>query len=166
MKFEDIILVIGGILTGLCAGLLYAFSVAIVPALRHLTGKEHIAAMQSINVNILNPTFFLSFFGPAVLLPLAAFLYRGRSPFGLLVAAAILYIVGTIGVTGVGNIPLNDMLAKWDVSKLSEVDADQIRIAFQGPGSPWMQWHTIRTFAAIAATALVFLTCLSRNASE
>jgi uncharacterized membrane protein len=166
MEFEDIVLVVGGTLTGLFAGLLYAFSVAVVPALRRLKGTEHLAAMQSVNRKILNPVFFLSFFGPTILLPLAAFLHRSGPPFGLLVAAAVLHIVGANGVTIVGNVPLNDQLAKRDVSHLSEAEADHIRKAFQGKGAPWMRWHTVRTLAATAATALVFLACLSKSMSK
>jgi uncharacterized membrane protein len=166
MKFEDIVLVVGGTLTGLFAGLLYAFSVAVVPALRRLTGREHLAAIQAINVKILNPVFFLSFLGPTLLLPLAAFLHRSGSQFGLLVAAAVLHIVGANGVTIMGNVPLNDQLAKRDVSHLSEAEADHIRKAFQGTGTPWMRWHTVRTLAATAATVLVFLACLSKSMSR
>lgn len=119
-----------------------------------------------INGKILNPVFFLSFFGPTILLPLAAFLHRGGSQFGFLVAAAVLHIVGAIGVTVVGNVPLNDTLAKLDVSQLSEAEADHIRKAFQGPGTPWMRFHTVRTFAATAATALVLIACLSKSMSR
>jgi len=166
MTFENIVLVVGGTLTGLMAGLLYAFNVAIVPALHHLKGTQHIAAMQSINKKITNPVFFLSFFGPSILLPLAAFLHRGGAQFPLLVAAALLHIIGANGVTIAGNIPLNDRLEKLDVSQLSEAEADQIRTAFQGPGTPWMRFHAVRTYAAIAATALVFIVCLSKSMSE
>jgi uncharacterized membrane protein len=148
-------------LSGLLAGLLYAFSVAIVPALRSIKGTEHIAAMQAINDKIKNPVFFLSFLGPALLLPLAAFLYRDNAQFGLLVIAAVLHIVGAIGVTGAGNIPLNEKLDKIDVSTLSEAEADQIRNEFQGAGSAWMRFHMVRTLASIAATMLVFIVCLS-----
>ena len=161
MTFENIVLVVGGTLTGLLAGLLYSFSVAIVPALRSLKATQHIAAMQSINVKIINPIFFLSFFGPVVLLPLAAFLHRGQPGFVLLVAAAIIQILGANGVTMFGNIPLNNELAKVDVTKISEEEADKIRKEFQGPGKPWMRFHTIRTLAAIISTALVFIVCLS-----
>ncbi len=166
MKFEDIVLVVGGTLTGLLAGVFYAFSVAIVPALRSMKGAQHIAAMQSINVKIENPVFFLSFFGPTFLLPLAAFLHRGMPQFGLLVAASVLHIVGSNGVTLAGDIPLNNKLAKIDVNHLSEAEADQIRKEFQRPGSPWMNFHNIRTLAAIAATALAFLACLSKSVSR
>lgn len=166
MKLENIVLVVGGTCTGLFAGLLYAFSVAVVPALRRLKGTEHLAAMQAINRKILNPVFFLSFFAPGILLPLAAFLHRSGSQFGLLVAAAILYLVGANGVTIVGNVPLNEQLAKLDVNQLSEAEADHIRKEFQGPGTPWMRWHTVRTLAATAATALVFIACLSKSISR
>ena len=159
MTFEDIVLVVGGTLTGLLAGVFYGFSVAIVPALRAIKGTRHIAAMQSINVKIINPVFFLSFFGPALPLPLAAFLLRDRPQFGLLLVASLLHIVGAIGVTAAGNIPLNNRLAGYDVDQLTEKEADQIRKDFQ---APWTNFHTIRTLASIAATVLVFLACLSR----
>jgi uncharacterized membrane protein len=166
MKFEDIVLVVGGTLTGLLAGVFYAFSVAIVPALRSIKGTQHIAAMQAINVKIENPVFFLSFFGPTILLPLAAFLHRDTAQFSWLVAASVLQIAGSNGVTIAGDIPLNNKLAKIDVNQLSEAEADQIRTEFQRPGSAWMNFHHIRTFAAIAATALIFLVCLSKNISR
>ncbi|QBD77592.1 DUF1772 domain-containing protein [Ktedonosporobacter rubrisoli] len=160
MEIVDIVLVGGGTLAGLCAGLLYAFSVAIIPALHVLKGSEHIAAMQAINVKILNPVFFLSFFGPAILLPLAAILAWGRPQFALLIVAALLYIVGVIGVTSAGNIPLNDKLAKLEAHQLPEAEADRARKEYQGQGAAWMRFHTIRTLAATLTTVLVFIACL------
>ncbi len=166
MTLENMVLVLGGTLTSLLAGLFYAFNVALVPALRSIKGTQHIAAMQAINQKIENPVFFLSFFGPTILLPLAAYLHRDGSQFPLLVAAAALHIIGANGVTIVGNIPLNKKLAKHDVSQLSEAEADQIRKEFQGTDTPWMRWHNVRTLAAIVATALIFIVCLSKRLSE
>lgn len=163
MTLENLVLVIGGTLTGLFAGLLYAFNVAIVPALRSIKGTSHIAAMQAINAKIKNPVFFLSFFGPTLLLPLVAYLHRGTAEFPLLVAAAALHIIGGNGVTIAGNIPLNERLDKVDSGHLSEAEADQIRAEFQGVGSLWMRFHNVRTLAVTAATALVFLVCLSKR---
>lgn len=163
MTLENVVLVIGGTLTGLLAGLLYAFNVAFVPALRDIKATQHIALMQSLNKKIQNPVFFLSFFGPTVLLPFAAYLHRGGAQFPLLVIAAGLHIIGANGVTVVGNIPLNDKLDKLDVSQLSETEADQLRNEFQGSGKPWMWLHNIRTLAEVAATALIFIACLSKS---
>ncbi len=112
--------------------MLYAFSVAIVPALRTMKGTQHIAVMQSINAKIENPLFFLSFFGPTLLLPWAAFLHQGERAFVPLVAASILYIVGANGVTGIGHIPLNKDLAKVDTTKVLNEEAERIRKGFQG----------------------------------
>ena len=160
MTFEQIILVVGGTFTGLVAGLFYSFTVAIVPALRTLKGKEHIAAMQAINTKIENPLFFLSFFGALVFLPLTAYLYRDKPAFPLLVAASILYILGAIGATVFGDIPLNEELAKVETPKISEEEAEKIRKEFQGSWKPWMRFHAVRTLAATAATTLVLVACL------
>lgn len=163
MTLETIVLVAGGVLSGLLAGLLYAFHVAVVPALRSMTGAQHIVAMQAINEKIKNPVFFLSFFGPTALLPLAAYLHRDASVFPLLVIAAALHIVGANGVTIAGNLPLNARLDEHHIDQLSEAEADQIRNTFQGPGTPWMRLHAIRSLSSIAATTLVFVVCLSQN---
>lgn len=157
MTFENTILVVGGTLMGLLAGLFSVFSFAIVPALRSLNAKQHLAAMQAINVKIVNAVFLIIFLGPSVLLPLAAFLHRAP----LLWLAAALHIIGVNGVTIAGNVPLNDRLAEIDVHQLSEADAERIRQDFQGKGARWMRLHHIRTLAATAATVLAFIACLS-----
>ena len=76
MTLENIVLVIGGTLSGLIAGLYYAFHVAFVPALRAMNPRAHIKAMQELNRRIKNPVFFITFFGPSLFLPLAAYLHR------------------------------------------------------------------------------------------
>lgn len=166
MSPVTIILISGGTLSGLLAGVLYAFSVAVIPGLRSVKAKEHIAVMQSINLKIINPVFFLSFFGPTLLLPLAAFLQRDSPTFPLLLGAAALHILGVNGVTIAGNVPLNDRLARVDVGILTEMEAEQARRAYQGRGSAWMRWHHVRTIASIVATVLVFIACLSHNAAN
>ncbi len=162
VTLENIVLVVGGVLTALHAGLLYDFSVDIVPALRSLKGTTHIAMMQAINVKIENPVFFLSFFGPVLLLPVATLLHWGQPEFVWLLAASSIQLFGCEGVTVAGNIPLNNRLAKIDATQLSEAEADQIRTEYQGPGSAWMRFHTLRTLAAITATTIVFVVCLSK----
>ncbi|MBZ0280178.1 MAG: DUF1772 domain-containing protein [Anaerolineae bacterium] len=166
MTLENIVLVVGGTLTGLLAGVFYAFDVAIVPALRKATGKQHIAVMQAINDKIKNPVFFLSFFGPTILLPLAAYLHRGGEQFLLLVAAAALHIIGANGVTIAGNIPLNEHLDKVNAEQISEAEADKIRQEFQGQGAAWIRYHRIRTLTSTAATVLIFIVCLSKSLSK
>jgi uncharacterized membrane protein len=166
MSFENIILVIGGTLSGLIAGLYYAFHVAFVPALRAMDPRGHIKAMQELNSRIKNPVFFITFFGPSLFLPLAAYLHRDGPQFVWLVVASLLHIVGGVGVTIGGNIPLNEKLDKVDVNQISESEADRIRQEFQGAGTPWMSFHYVRTITTTIATALVLIVCLSKFTSK
>lgn len=164
--FESIVLVIGGTLSGLLAGLLFTFSNNLVPSLRAVSAREHLRIAQAINIKIINPVFMLTFMGPNLVLPLAAFLVRSSAEFPYLLAASALHIVGVLGVTGGGNVPLNNALDKVDVNRISDAEAEQIRQNYQGVGSRWMNLHMIRTLAATAATMLVFIACLMRSTSR
>lgn len=160
MIISKLVLVASGILTGMLGGLLFAFSVSVIPGLRELNAKKHIAAMQRINVKIINVGFMLTFLGPSVLLPLATFLHRDSASFPALLTASALHIIGVNGVTIVGNVPLNERLATVSVDTLTEMEAEQIRRGYHGQGSPWMRLHHVRTLAAIASTVLVLVACL------
>jgi len=104
--------------TALVAGLLFAFSVAVMTALGRLPPPQGIQAMQAINVAILSPLFLAVFLGTAavsLLLSVAA-LAGAASPgarIGLAMGGA-LYLVGVLGVTAACNIPRNDALAAVD----------------------------------------------------
>ena len=121
MVFENIILVLAGTLTALVSELYFGYSVSINGGLHHLSDFEYVKAIQSINAVIQNPLFFASFIGPLILLPLATFLHRDSNSmqFTLLLASSILYIAGSFGLTVVGNVLLNQRLAKFDVNKAS-----------------------------------------------
>jgi len=53
--------------SGLIAGVFFAFSTFVMRALARLPADQAVAAMQSINVTILNPVFFAVCFGTALL---------------------------------------------------------------------------------------------------
>jgi uncharacterized membrane protein len=160
MVFENIILVLAGTLTALVTGLFYGYSVSVNGGLHRLNDPEYIRAMQSINAVIQNPLFFVIFIGPVILLPLAAFLQRDTNSmqFALLLASSTLYVAGSLGLTMVGNVPLNVRLAKFDASKASGNEIAQARAGFE---KPWNRLHAIRTIASIAATVLIFVAILS-----
>jgi uncharacterized membrane protein len=162
ITLANIVLVAGGTLTALQAGLMYDFSVDVVPSLRSISAKSHIEMMKAINVKIENPVFFISFFGPVLLLPLAAFLHRGEPQFAWLAAVSAIHILGDVGTTVVGNIPLNNKLALVDEAALTDAEAERIRQEFQGPGSLWSRFHMIRTLTTTLATALIFIIALSK----
>jgi uncharacterized membrane protein len=159
MIFENIILVLAGSLTALVTGLFYGYSVSVNGGLHRLNDSEYVKAMQSINAVIQNPLFFVSFIGPVILLPLAAFLQRDSNSmqFALLLASSVIYIAGSFGLTMVGNVPLNVRLAKFDANKGSGNEIVQARAGFE---KPWNRLHAIRTIASIAATVLIFVAIL------
>ena len=97
------------ILTGLSAGLFYAWSVSVIPGMLKVNDTVYLESMQSINRAILNPAFFLIFFGSAIFLCLGSVygLHLHKGVFWLMLAASLCYLVGTLGVTIMGNVPLN-----------------------------------------------------------
>ena len=145
-------LLLATVSTGLVAGLFFCFVIAINPAFAQLPDAQYIAAMQAINVAIVNPFFTVPFLGAALLIPFAA--WRCKS-FLIWVAAAF-YLIGGIGITFVVNVPLNDMLAAF--SGLSS--AAETRIAF---ARPWNTWHLIRTLAVIISLILLVISCLKSS---
>ncbi len=165
-NFNTIVLLLAALATALMAGLFYNWTTAITTGLHKLPDREYISAMQSFNRTIQNPLFFLSFFGAALLLPLSCFLYYKTSvsmQFYLLLAAAILYLAGVMAVTIAGNIPLNNMLDKFDLANASVEKIAAMRRAFE---NKWNNLNTIRTAASFISLLLVLLSLNSNKSIE
>ncbi|MFQ5553559.1 MAG: DUF1772 domain-containing protein [Thermoplasmata archaeon] len=160
MLLENATLVLAGTLTALIAGLLFGYAVSVNGGLHRLKDSEYVAAMQSINIVIVRPVFLLAFFGPVILLPLAAYLYLGisASGFALLLLASVLYIGATFGVTVAGNVPLNNRLAGVDLSRASDEEVGQARAQYE---RPWNRLHAVPTFASVAATVAIFVAAVT-----
>lgn len=136
--------------TGIIGGVFFAFSSFVMKALARLPPAEGIAAMQSINVVVLNRSFLGVFIGTTVIsLVLATLAVLGwatpSAPFFL--AGALLYLVGTFLVTGLGNVPLNNQLAA-----VSAGDTGAL-VVWERYLDRWTVLNTIRTIAAIVAAA-------------
>lgn len=152
------VLIFAAVTTGLLAGLFYAYSCSVNPGLGALPDAEYLAAMQSINRAIQNGVFLLSFAGAMILLPITT-LQHLRQPerFGLLLAATVIYAFGSIGVTFLGNIPLNNALDAFNIKAASVAELAQQRAKFE---KPWNNLHTIRTLASILSFLLVVIACI------
>ena len=103
--------------SGLMAGLFYAFSVAVLPALASEPGPAGMAAMQRINVVIVRPVFLLVFLGTVVvgLAAVVVALVDGEWPSRpLVVAGTAAYAIASIGLTSGYHVPRNDRLAAAD----------------------------------------------------
>lgn len=159
MTVLNILLVITATLTALMAGLFYAWSCSVMPGFARLSNKEFVAAMQATNRAIQNPIFFAAFFGAPILLPISTFLHYGQSMrFRLLLAATIIYLLGTFGVTVFGNVPLNNTLDRFDLETATEEETDAQRASFEGR---WNNLNTIRTVSSTLALILVVIACLN-----
>lgn len=135
---------------GLMAGIFFAFSAFVMQAFARLPADKGIAAMQSVNVTILNPIFFLVFFGAAAVCVIAL-LYsplHWHDPGAVyLFAGSALYLVGSFLVTVVFNVPMNDALAA--VTPASH-DGATVWASYL---NNWTAWNHVRTVASLAATA-------------
>lgn len=139
---------------GLMAGLFFAFSVCVMKALGQLAPEKGIAAMQAINVAILNPLFFAVFMGTAAACVWAlvdSLLHRHAAGARYLLGGSVCYLVGVLLVTGVFNVPMNDALA---AAKPDSHDGAALWATYV---SNWTAWNHVRTVAALAATALFAL---------
>lgn len=135
---------------GLVAGIFFAFSTFIMKALARLPAAEGIAAMQSINVAVLNPWFMLAFFGTAVACVLASItaLVQGHEPAAVyVVVGSGLYLVGTVMVTIVFNVPWNESL-----ESVARADPGGARL-WADYVAGWTNWNHVRTLAALVAAA-------------
>src|SRR5206468_9628718 len=78
MTFANIILLATATTTALIAGLFYAYSCSVNAGLGKLSDAAYLAAMQSINREILNPLFFMSFMGTLLLLPVCTWVHYSK----------------------------------------------------------------------------------------
>ena len=147
--------------SGLIGGVFFAFSAFVMKALVRLRPDQGIAAMQSINVTVLNRWFLAPFFGTAaacVVLALSS-LTAWRDPAALFrIVGSGLYLVGTMLVTIVRNVPQNDALAGVSAES-AEAEAYWARYV-----SNWTTWNTVRTVAALAASAALTVALMATRA--
>lgn len=147
--------------SALIAGVFFAFSSFIMKALARVPAHEGITAMQSINVVVLNRSFLGAFMGTTVISVLVAVLairIWGTPAAPYFLAGAALYLVGTFLVTGLGNVPLNDDLARVSPTDPMAVDLWEHYL------DSWTLLNTIRT-AAAASAAMMFMLGLLQSGS-
>lgn len=149
-------------LTGLSAGLFYAWEFSVIPGTKQLTDRTYLETMQSINRAIQNPGFFIIFMGSLLMLIAACFSQysKGITPLLLITAATVSYLIGTIGVTVFGNVPMNETLDAIDLTNLNDGALKDVRTAYEGK---WNRLHTIRTVFSVIAFLLALLTVFANT---
>lgn len=121
-------------------GLYFIFSNTIMHALSISDNGADV--MVLINKQILNPLFLgcfiISGFGSLSLFFLSS---------GLTSAAGIVFFIGTVAVTVVFNVPLNN--------KLKDASKSELRAVWKEYLSKWVIWNHLRTACAIIAGLLL-----------
>ena len=146
--------------SALTAGIFFAFSTFVMQALRQQMPSSGIATMQTINITVINPWFMVAFLGPAVVglvLAIAALRQWNQPGAFYCLMGALLYIVGTIGVTIAGNVPLNDALT------VVNPDSAEGATLWGKYLTDWTFWNHVRTVAAVLAAAMFTLSLFERT---
>lgn len=150
MKLLPTVIFIAAIGSGVVGGVFFAFSNFVMPAFARLPAAGGIAAMNSINVTVITPTFMTALFGTGLIcLALIAAAIMGWSQPGAfwLLAGAVIYLIGNPIVTMVFNVPLNDALAAVDPASANGA------AVWTNYLSDWVMWNHVRTITAIVAMA-------------
>lgn len=145
MSIQSTILAAAILLTGIVAGIFFAWSNAVMPGIGKLDDLEFLQAFKSMNRVILNKAF-LSVFGGAMiavfLVPVFHFALVPKALFWFYVSIFVLYAVGVLGVTVNGNIPLNELL---DTAHLETMSTHEIEVLRERVESKWNSYHLMRT---------------------
>lgn len=144
----EILAIVGA---GLTAGIFFAFSTFVMAALARIPPDQGIAAMNSINITVINPWFMTVFLGTPIIcaiLAVMAVLKWSEPGAAIILAASLIYIVGSFVVTMVFNVPLNDALAA-----VTSASGDS-GVLWTRYLSDWTFWNTVRTVLPLIAMVM------------
>ena len=144
---------------GLLAGVYFAFSAFIMTSLARIAPAAGIAAMNSINIEIVKSLFMPMFIGTTLTAAGLAGLgiFRWSEPGSIaLLAGGIIYVIGMFAVTAVFNVPLNDALAAVDPAS-AEGAALWARFL-----KDWTFWNHVRTITSLVPCALFIFALTAR----
>jgi uncharacterized membrane protein len=165
MKFtfiENISVAVATIALGIMAGFFWTYTFNVNPAMLNVDGQTYAEVQSLLNQNVRHEIFFAFFFGAGLLSFLAAVInYKHIKyiSFWLIVAAALIYIVGVIVFTAQVNLPLNYYTESWSAMALPK-DWEDVRLA-------WNQANAIRVGTSfIAFTLCVCVLCLRCSSSS
>ncbi|MEU4237668.1 anthrone oxygenase family protein [Actinoplanes sp. NPDC026619] len=142
-----VVLLAATITSGMMAGLFYAYSISVMPALRGADAVVFVEVMQRINRVITNGWFAICFVGALVFPAIATVLYAVSGPAAVLLPTAIGLILyaGQIALTAGLHIPLNNAL-----DAAGRADPERARRAFE---PRWVPGNHARTLLCTGSFA-------------
>ncbi|MDR7095398.1 anthrone oxygenase family protein [Hydrogenophaga laconesensis] len=150
MSAADLLVLASSIGSATVGGVFFAFSSFVMKALAQLPPAQGVAAMQRINVVVINP-WFLGVFVGTLLLSIACVVMSLMAWQPMLLAAGLLYAVGTFAVTGALNVPRNERLARIDAASPEAAAYWPVYVR------EWTFWNHVRTVAALASAVCAVL---------
>ncbi len=145
--------------TLLVTGLLFTFALLVMPGLGRLEDRAFLRGFQEIDRIIQkgHPIFVVVWMGSVVSVMAAAvmgFSQLDAMACGLLVTAAVLYLLGVQLPTMRGNVPLNNHLQTLDLETLDEPALAKARQAFE---PAWNRLNVLRTMICVVAAVLLIV---------
>ncbi|WP_272149657.1 DUF1772 domain-containing protein [Tenacibaculum aiptasiae] len=143
------------LLNALSTGVFFAWSVSVILGTKKVVDVTYLETMQSINREILNPVFFIVFFGSLITFVLSTYLQlNSKTVFVFVLMSTIIYLLGTFGVTAFGNVPLNNELEALNINQLNSVELKDFRTYYE---STWNHYHGIRTISSMISFILLLI---------
>jgi uncharacterized membrane protein len=144
------------LIVGLAGGFFYTWQVSVIPGTLKITDASYLETMKSINKEILNPFFFVIFFGALVISILDAgiHIYSGWGLPALFIILATIAYVLTFGITAFGNVPLNNALEALQLNDLSVEELKNFRNYYE---VTWNKYHLYRTWTSVMAFIFLIL---------
>ena len=142
-----VLLLVTALGSALVAGVFFAFSGFVMPALRALPAADGAAAMRAINVSAVRAPLMLAIFGTAICaVGCAVWCVIAGVAVPWAVAAAALYLIGVVGLTAFYHVPRNDTLARLGDS--AEAEHYWPRYVRE-----WTGWNHLRSLAGALSAA-------------
>lgn len=137
---------------GIMAGIYFAFSVFVMQSLDALDRPAGMMAMQSINriiqKSLFLPLFFLSSLA-CLLIAVMGVMHWGGPGVWQMITGGMLYVMGMLIVTIVGNVPLNNAL------EATAVDGPEAETMWRHYMRRWLPWNHVRTVSCTASLILL-----------
>ncbi len=152
------ILIITAVVSGLVAGIFFAFSTFAMKGIRALPPVQGMQAMQAVNITAVQPPFMSLFFGGTVLsvvVAVMALVDLDRAGAWWALAGAVVYVFGVFVLTAAYHVPRNNRLA---VVEPDDPDAPAI---WQRYATEWTRANHIRAIAPTFTAVALILAALA-----
>ena len=162
MAIFQLTLIVATFLCSLVAGFVFAFAVVVMPGIANLGDGEFLRAFQTMDRVIQDnqPLFMLVWMGSVIALLAAAALGFGQLDGTgrlLLIAAALIYLLGAQLPTVTINVPLNNTVQTLAIDTM---DQNELAAARQDFESRWIFWNSTRTVLASLVSVLLIVLLL------